>query len=98
MNNKKDLYYKRISENVKTEKLNFPENKKISNKFKDFFRGILNPDYKQRITIKQALQHEWIKGWKFIEEERQNIGNQENFLIRMITDTIIKFNEYIKNE
>ena len=98
MDNKKDLYYKRISENVKTEKLNFPENKKISNKFKDFLRGIINPNYKQRITIRQALHHEWIKGWEFIEEERQNIGNQENFLIRMITDTIIKFNEYIKSE
>jgi len=78
------------------EKLEFPSGVKISNMFKDFLTKTLQRDYKKRIGIKEAMNHPWIQGWKILEEEKINISCLENFLIRMVTDSIPKFNDYIK--
>ena len=90
--------YKNISKNIKENKLEFPEKKSISNIGKDFLEKILDKDYNKRLNIKQALGHPWIQGAQIIIDEKEKIGNQECFLIQLITDNIKYFNEYIKKK
>ena len=90
--------YNKILNNIKTEKLDFPKDKKISGPCKDLLRGLLEKDYKKRFNIQQALKHPWIQGAKIINEEKENIYCLESFLINIITDNIPKFNDYVKEE
>ena len=96
LNEIKGKEYDRIWEKVNSENLEFPKDIKVSSKFKDFLKKILDKDYTKRLSIKDALNHPWIKAYNILDEEKQNIANQENFLIKLITDAIPKFNEYIK--
>ena len=57
---------------------------------------ILEKDYTKRLTIKEALNHPWIKGSQIIFDEKENLSNQESFLIKLITDNIPKFNDYVR--
>ena len=88
--------YDKILQQIQKEKLEFPEERKISNLFKDFLEKILEKDYKKRISIREALNHPWIKASKVIFDEKENLGCLENFLIKLITDNIANFNELIK--
>ena len=88
--------YENIIKNIKGLKLEFPEKKKISKIGKDFLEKILDKDYIKRLNIKQALEHPWIQGVQIIFDEKEKIGNQECFLIKLITDNIQNFNEYIE--
>ena len=88
--------YDKILEQIKTENLVFPSNVEVSNKFKNFLKNSLEVDYQKRYSIKDALNDPWIKGWDIINEEKENTGMQENFIIRLISDNIPKFNQYIK--
>ena len=96
LNDIKGKEYNKIWEKVNSEKLEFPKDIKVSDKFKDFLNHILDKDYITRLSIKEALEHPWIKAFDILDEEKQNISNQENFLIKLITDAIPKFNQYIK--
>ena len=87
--------YNEILQNIKKEELMFPTKRTISKMFKDFLTKVLEKDYTKRITIKQALNHPWIKGSKILFDEKENIDCQENFLIRLITENIPKFKDYI---
>ena len=88
--------YDKILRQIQTKKLEFPEKRKISLKFKDFLGKCLEKDYKKRIGIREAFNHPWIKASKAIFDEKENLGCLENFLIKMITDNISNFNELIK--
>ena len=88
--------YEEILKNIKEKKLEFPKDRKVSEKCKDFFCKTLEKDYLKRITIREALNHPWIQGSKYIFEEKENTYCLESFLIKLITDNIPKFNEYIK--
>ena len=81
---------------IQNQELTFPEIRKPSGKFKDFLKKILEKDYTKRLTIKEALNHPWIRGAQIIFNEKENLSNQENFLINLITDNIPKFNDYIR--
>ena len=80
---------------IKSETLEFPEERKVSELLKDFLRGILEKDYTKRFNIKKALNHPWIKGADIIFDEKEKSFCHENFLINLITDNIPKFNDYI---
>lgn len=88
--------YEKFLEQIKKEELEFPKERKISNKFKDFLQKTLEKDYKKRIDIRTALNHPWIKASKAIFDEKENLGCLQNFLIKLITDNIPNFNELIK--
>ena len=88
--------YDKILRQIQTKKLEFPEKRKISLKFKDFLGKCLEKDYKKRIGIREAFNHPWIKASKAIFDEKENLGCLENFLIKMSTDNISNFNELIK--
>ena len=92
----KEREYNIILKKIQNEKLTFPENIKISNLFKDFLEKVLEKDYTKRFNINQALNHPWIKGSEIIFNEKEYIIFLQNFLIKLITNNIEKFNEYIK--
>ena len=87
--------YKELFNNIKKEELIFPEKRKISNYLKDFLTKILERDLSKRININQALNHPWIQGAKIISDEKENTSCQESFMIRLITDNIPKFNDFV---
>ena len=89
--------YNNILNNIKKEKLEFPKEKKISELFKDFLRGLLEKDYMKRFNIKQAINHPWVKGANIINDEKENSFCHENFLINLLTDSIPKYNQYLRN-
>ena len=88
--------YENILKQIQNKKLEFPEKRKISKYFKDFLEKTLEKDYKKRIGIREAFNHPWIKASKAIFDEKENLGCLENFLIKIITDSISTFNELIK--
>ena len=88
--------YTKIAKTLKNAKLEFPSGYEVSNLFKDFLKNILELNIYKRYSIKDALNHPWIKAWDIIAQEKEDTGLQENFIIRLISDNIPKFNEYIK--
>ena len=94
----KNKDYETFLQKIKNEELIFPEKKRISSLFKDFLKQTLEKDYTKRINIKQALNHPWIQGSSILFDEKENISSQENFLIRLITENIPKFRDYIKKD
>ena len=88
--------YDKIAEKLKTAKFEIPKDFEISKKYENFLKNILEIDYKNRYSIEQALEDPWIKGWDIIAEEKENTAIQENFIIRLISDNIPEFNQYIK--
>ena len=88
--------YDKIREQLNKATLEFPKEVEISKPFKEFLRKVLEKDYLKRYDTREALNDKWIKGWDIINEEKENTGIQENFIIKLISDNIPKFNEYIK--
>ena len=88
--------YDNILKNINSKTLVFPEDRKVSNLFKDFLRGLLEKDYTKRFNIRKALNHPWMQASQIIYDEKEKVCNLDNFLISLITDNIIKFNEAIK--
>jgi len=91
----KDDDYGMIIKKLTNNNLEFPINIGISKKFESFLREILEKDYEKRYNIKEALEDPWIKGWDIINEEKENNGFDENFIDKLITNSIPKFNKYI---
>ena len=73
------------------------ENSKYSNMFKNFLKSCLNKDIKNRYNIYQALRDPWMKGIKYILDEKEKLFNASKFLIYLTVGNIIDFNEYIKS-
>ena len=96
LNEVKGKDYDAILKYIKNEELEFPKERKMSNLFKDFLSKALDKNYLKRMSIREALEHPWIQGSKYIFDEKENTYLQENFLIKLITDSRPKFNEYIK--
>ena len=96
LNNVQGNDYQNIGAQILNNNLQFPRNSGISKKFENFLRAILEKDYEKRYNIKEALEDPWIKGWDIINEEKENTDQQENFVIRLVSDNIPKFNKYIQ--
>ena len=97
LNDMKGKNYEEILNRIKNEQLTFPKDRQISKLFEDFLKKILEKDYSKRLTINEALNHPWIKeGSQIIFDEKENIYCLENFLIKLITDNIQKFNDFIR--
>ena len=90
--------YDNILKNIQKEKLEFPEDRKVSELFKNFLGGLLEKDYTKRFNIAKALNHPWIKAAQIIYNEKENAYCNENFLINLITDNIRKFNNFLKTQ
>ena len=88
--------YDNILKNIQKEKLEFPQDRKVSELFKNFLSGLLAKDYTKRFNIITALNHSWVRAAQIIYDEKENAYCNENFLINLITDNIHKFNNYLK--
>ena len=89
-----------VLEKIKNNDLEFPENKiksrRYSNLFIKFLKNLLDKDIKSRISVYEALDDPWIKGTELIFEEKEKIGDNLKFLLKMSCDNIRSFNEYLK--
>ena len=74
------------------------ENHIYSTHFIDFLKKILEKNIGERMSLNEACNHYWIKGANLLMNEKEKIYNACNFLSYLITDNIISFNAYIKNE
>ena len=74
------------------------ENHIYSTHFIDFLKKILKKNIGERMSLNEACNHYWIKGANLLMNEKEKIYNVCNFLSYLITDNIISFNAYIKNE
>jgi len=96
LSNIKGNDYEKITEQLNKAELEFPKDIEVSKPFKNFLRKVLEKDYLKRYNTREALEDPWIKGWDIINDEKENTGNLENFIIKLICDNIPKFNQYIK--
>jgi serine/threonine protein kinase len=86
--------YKLINQKI-NRKLEINNENKLSSYFIDFVSKLLESDINKRINIYEALQHPWIKGAQLLLNEKENIYNVNSFVIKLITDNIKNFNDYL---
>ena len=89
--------FKGILDKITQKNLSFPVGKNYSALFKNFLRGLLNKNLKQRFSIAEAMEDPWIRGAKLIFQEKEKMYDLEKFLINIVTDNIKLFNDYLKN-
>ena len=87
--------YEVISEKINSE-FEIKNDIKFSSYFIDFISKLLRNNINKRMGIYEALHHPWIKGAKIILDEKENINNANIFIIKLITDNIKDFNDYLK--
>ena len=87
--------YEGILKNIKEKKLVFPENSGHSELFKDFLRKCLEKKLSKRFNIFGAMNHHWIKGFQFLQDEKERIYNAGKFLTNLLVDNILEYNKYI---
>ena len=89
-----------ILEKIKNNDLEFQEYKiksrRYSNLFIKFLKNLLDKNIKSRISVFEAIDDPWIKGAELIFEEKEKIGDNPKFLLKMSCDNIRNFNEYLK--
>lgn len=62
--------------------------------FIDFIKKLLERDINKRINIKQAMEHEFIKGAEIILQEKEKLNNANIFLTYLIFDYFQSYNKY----
>ena len=87
--------YNIINEKINSE-FEIKNDIKFSSYFIDFISKLLRNNINKRMGIYEALHHPWIKGAKIILDEKENINNANIFIIKLITDNIKDFNDYLK--
>ena len=56
----------------------------------------MNKDIKQRYDIYQLMNDPFVKGYQIILNEKEKLYNAGKFVIDLMVDNIINFNEYLK--
>ena len=98
LNSEDSKDYDKIYYKIQNNKLEFKNDDNYFSKyFIDFLEKLLEKDINKRININQALNHYWIKGGNILNEEKEKTFNTANFLINLITDHYMNFDNYIKN-
>ena len=87
--------YQKISQKIQKD-LKFDKEKDLSSPFIDFMSKLLEKDINKRMSIYEALEHHWIKGAELLMMEKENLFNVNSFVIRLMTDEIKSFNDYMK--
>ena len=88
--------YEGILKNIKEKDLIFPENTGHSDMFKDFLGKCLEKNLSKRYNIFDAMNHPWIKGFHFLQDEKERIYNAGKFLTNLLVDNILEYNKYIR--
>ena len=88
--------YPQILKNVENNDLEFPKDYEISKPFLNLLKNCLNKDISKRYSIHQLINDPWTKGYQIILNEKEKLYNAGRFVIDLMVDNIINFNEYIK--
>ncbi len=94
--NSKD--YSQIAKNINQNDLEFPKDTGHSKVFINFLKNCLNKDIKKRYDIYHAIKDPWFEGYQIILDEKEQLYNAGKFVIDLMVDNIISFNEYIKSQ
>ena len=94
--NSKDYF--QILKNIINIDLEFPKETGHSKVFINFLKNCLNKDIKKRYDIYQAMKDPWIKGYQIILNEKEKLYNAGKFVIDLMVDNFISFNNYIKEQ
>lgn len=88
--------YPQILKNVENNDLEFPKDYEISKPFLNLLKNCLNKDISKRYSIHQLINDPWTKGYQIILNEKEKLYNAGKFVIDLMVDNIINFNDYIK--
>jgi serine/threonine protein kinase len=94
--NSKD--YQQIAKNIANNDLEFPQDTGHSKVFINFLKNCLNKDIKKRYDIYQVMKDPWFKGYQIILNEKEKLYNAGKFIIDLMVDNLLLFNDYIKNQ
>ena len=88
--------YAQILNNIEKFDLEFPSDIDISKPFLNLLKNCLNKDINKRYNIFQLMNDPWVKGYQIILNEKEKLYNAGKFVIDLMVDNIINFNEYLK--
>ena len=88
--------YAQILNNIEKFDLEFPSDIDISKPFLNLLKNCLNKDINKRYNIFQLMDDPWVKGYQIILNEKEKLYNAGKFVIDLMVDNIINFNEYLK--
>ena len=76
-------------------KLEFPDSIHVSLQIKDFLIKLLKFDYKERLTINEIMEHDWIKNFSRIIniKDNYNSNDKEKFIRDLLNDDVIQLTE-----
>ena len=89
--------YNGIYKNIFNKNIDFPDDTGHSLMFKNFIRKCLEKDINKRYNIDETIHDPWIKGYQFINNEKENLYNAGKFMIQMMVDNIKTFNDYVND-
>ena len=89
--------YPQILKNIENNDLEFPSDYEISKPFLNLLKNCLNKDISKRYNIHQLVNDPWTKGYQIILNEKEKLYNAGKFVIDLMVDNMINFNEYIKH-
>lgn len=87
--------YPQILKNILENELVFPEDFGNSKAFLHLLRKCLNKDIKERYNIYELVNDPFVKGYQIILNEKEKLYNAGKFVIDLMVDNIIHFNQYI---
>ena len=67
-----------------------------SKPFLNLLRNCLNKDIKKRYDIYQLMNDPFVKGYQIILNEKEKLYNAGKFVIDLMVDNILNFNQYLK--
>ena len=88
--------YAQILKNIETYELEFPKNDENSKTFLNLVSNCLEKDIKKRYNIYQVMNDPFTKGYQIILNEKEKLYNAGKFVIDLMVDNFLNFNEYIK--
>ena len=94
--NNKD--FPKIAKYVEKNELTFPDETGHSKLFKQFLKNCLNKDLNNRYNIFDAINDPWYKAYKIVLDEKEKLYNASKFVIDLMVDNLVPFNDYIKQQ
>ena len=88
--------YAQILKNIQQYDLEFPADMENSKPFLNLLRNCLEKDIKKRYDIYQLMNDPFVKGYQIILNEKEKLYNAGKFVIDLMVDNILNFNQYLK--
>ena len=88
--------YAQILKNIEQYDLEFPTDMENSKPFLNLLKNCLNKDIKKRYDIYQLMNDPFVKGYQIILNEKEKLYNAGKFVIDLMVDNILNFNQYLK--